>query len=153
TNYSGTSALFGNIAALATGPNNVVYAAVSASKGVNAASGPFANSSALGQTPSMIITFADNTGAFDGCTHKLPVADAFADVVIAGQKLQPGINNFRAFVLGSGPDRRDGGPIFGSADNTQKVAMTIDYTTYAGITVDDEGKVYAISGGTPAGVG
>jgi len=153
TNYSGTSTFFGNIAAIATGPNNVVYAAVSASNGVGPASGPFTNSSALGPTPAMIITFADNTGAFDGCTHKLPIADGFADVVIAEQKIKPGINNFRAFVLGKGPDRRDGGPIFGSTESTQKVGMSIDYTTYSGITVDEEGKVYVISGGTPAGVG
>jgi hypothetical protein len=28
--------------------------------------------------------------------------------------------------------------------------MKVDYSTYSGITVDEEGKVYVISGGTPA---
>jgi hypothetical protein len=153
TNYSGTSAFFGNIAAIATGPNNVLYAAVAASKGASAASGPFTNSPALGPTPSLIITFADNTGALDGCASAIPVADGFADAVVKGTVV-PGVNNFRAFVLGMGPDRRDGGPVFGSTATTQKIpSFQVDYTTYAGITVDPEGKVYVISGGTPAGVG
>ena len=153
TNYSGTSTLFGNIAAIATGPNNVVYAAVAASKGAAAGSGPFTNSSALGPTPSMIITFTDNGGALDGCASAVPVADGLADPVIAGATMIPGVNNFRAFVLGKGPDRRDGGPIFGSTGATQKLAFQVDYTVYSGITVDWEGKVYVISGGTPAGAG
>ncbi len=158
TNYSGTSTFFGNIAAIAAGPNNVLYAAVSASLGAISGAnrqitGPFANPSALGLTPSMIISFADVTGAFDGCTHKLPIADGFADVAIAGQAINPGINNFRTFIMGYGPDRRDGGPIFGSTDNTQKIKIRVDYSTYSGITVDEEGKVYVISGGTPAEVG
>ena len=102
TNYSGTSTLFGNIAAIATGPNNVVYAAVAASKGAAAGSGPFTNSSALGPTPSMIITFTDNGGALDGCASAVPVADGLADPVIAGATMIPGVNNFRAFVLGKG---------------------------------------------------
>ena len=152
TNYSGTSKFFGNIAAIAAGPNNVLYAAVAASKGAAPASGPFTNSSALGLTPSMIITFADNRGALDGCAGVIPVADGFADAVVKGTAV-PGVNNFRAFVLGLGPDRRDGGAVFGGTENTQKIAFQIDYTTYAGITVDLEGKVYVISGGTPAGVG
>jgi hypothetical protein len=91
TNYSGTSAFFGNIAAISTGPNNVVYAAVAASNGATAASGPFTNSPALGPTPSMIITFADNRGALDGCSHAIPVADGFADGVIKGTALIPGV--------------------------------------------------------------
>jgi len=153
TNYSGTSDFFGNIAAIAAGPNNVLYAAVAASQGAFSGAGPFTNSSALGLTPSMIITVADNTGALDGCASKIPVADGFADAVIEGTPLVPGANNFRAFVLGIGPDRRDGGPIFGSTDSTQKVGFRVDYTTYSGITVDLEGKVYVISGGTPAGAG
>ena len=158
TNYSGTSTFFGNIAAIAVGPNNALYAAVSASLGAISASdgqltGPFTNPPALGLTPSMIISFADVTGAFDGCTHKLPIADGFADVAIAGQAIKPGINNFRTFIMGIGPDRRDGGLIFGSTDNTQKIRMKVDYSTYSGITVDEEGKVYVISGGTPAEVG
>ena len=153
TNYSGTSAFFGNIAAIATGPNNVVYAAVSASKGAAANSGPFENSPALGPTPSMIITFTDNSGALDGCAGVVPVADGFADNAIKGVPLVPGVNNFCAFVLGTGPDRRDGGPIFGSTASTQKVGFQVDYTTYSGVTVDQEGKVYVISGGTPAGAG
>jgi hypothetical protein len=105
TNFSGTSKFFGNIASIAASPNNVLYAAVSASLGaINGSDqqqvGPFANPTALGPTPSMIVSFADVTGSFDGCTHKLPIADGFADVAIAGQAIKPGINNFRAFHHG-----------------------------------------------------
>jgi hypothetical protein len=159
TNYSGTSKFFGNIAALAAGPGNVLYAAVARSQvssdslTVRNSEGPFTNPNRLGPTPSMIITMADNTGALDNCSNDIPVADGFADVIQAGATLIPGVNNFRAFVMGNGPDRRDGGPVFGSTSNTQKIGFQVDYTIYSGITVDEEGKVYVISGGTPAGVG
>src|SRR6185436_11309302 len=74
TNYSGTATTFGNIVALASGSCNVLYAAVSRSSvatddaGTQATEGLFANPSALGATPSMIISFADCAGGFDSCT-------------------------------------------------------------------------------------
>src|SRR6185436_7253647 len=74
TNYSGTATTFGNIVALSTGSCNVLYAAVSRSlvatddAATQVTEGLFANPSALGATPSMIISFADCSGAFDRCT-------------------------------------------------------------------------------------
>src|SRR4030095_4134820 len=65
TNYSGPASTFGNIVAIASGPCNVLYAAVSRSSvatddaATQATEGLFANPSALGATPSMIISFAD----------------------------------------------------------------------------------------------
>lgn len=159
TNYSGTSKFFGNIAALAAGPGNVLYAAVARSfvatdsARAQHSEGLFTNPAALGSTPSMVITMADNSGALDPCSDRIPVADGFADVVVSGQPLRPGINNFRTFVMGAGPDRRDGGAVFGSTTNTQKIDLKIDDTIYSGIAVDEEAKVYVISGGTPANVG
>jgi hypothetical protein len=159
TNYSGTSKFFGNIAAIATGPSNVLYAAVARSlnppdpRTVKATEGPFANMSQLGPTPSMIISFADAVGGTNNCNAALTAPDGIADVIVKGQALQPGFNNFQTFVMGTGPDRRGPIPAFGTPQNMQKVAFQIDYTIYSGITVDEEGKVYVISGGTPAGIG
>ena len=57
SNYSGTSSTFGNIAALAAGPNNVLYAAVARSQvagdpaSVQATEGLFANPAGLGPRP------------------------------------------------------------------------------------------------------
>ena len=168
TNYSGTSPAFGNIASLAAGPNNILYAALARSFiatdpiEMQATEGLFTNPAALGPTPSMILSFADTTGAFDLCTGvlsstfqvtgTLPVADGFADVAQAGMTLQPGVNNFRAFVLGNGPDVR--GTLTGATTaNTLKMDFQVDYTVFSGLTVDEESKVYVISGGTPANVG
>src|SRR5262249_24582609 len=73
TNYSGTSTLFGNIVSLAAGPNNTLYAAVARSfvdtdpPDVQKTEGPFANPDAVGPTPSMVISFADCSGAGGGC--------------------------------------------------------------------------------------
>jgi hypothetical protein len=165
TNYSGTSTFFGNIAAIACGPSNVVYAAVARSlnpaddQATRNTEGLFTNPAALGATPSMIITFTDCSGSFDSCSGVpqlgvagvLPVADGFADPV-------PGSTvTWRTFVLGTGPDvRTSAAPttaFFGSVTNTQKVDFQVDYTIYSGIMVDETNKVYVISGGTPAGVG
>jgi hypothetical protein len=168
TNYSGTSTTFGNIVALAAGPNNIPYAALARSfvptdpAATQNTEGLFANPPELGPTPSMIISFADTTGAFDRCsgiipstlqvTGTLPVADGFADVALSGLPLQAGVNNFRAFVLGNGPDVR--GHLIGATPaNTLKMDFQVDATVYAGLAVDEEAKVYLISGGTPAGVG
>ncbi|HEV8482830.1 MAG TPA: hypothetical protein VGV87_04660, partial [Blastocatellia bacterium] len=119
TNYSGTATTFGNIVALAAGSCNVLYAAVSRSAvatddaATQATEGLFANPSALGATPSMIISFADCSGAFDTCTAPaagiggiFPVANGFADVARAGLVVAAGVNNFRVFVIGNGPDIR-----------------------------------------------
>jgi hypothetical protein len=181
TNYSGTSPTFGNIAALATGPNNVVYAALprsfvaSDSPAVQTTEGLFSNDAQLGATPSMIISFADTSGATDVCsappgsftrilpgpitvtvpfTGSLPVADGFADVVKAGLGDSPGVNNFRVFALGAGPDIRSVSSVIGATPaNTLQLDFQVDYTIYSGLTVDEENKVYVVSGGTPAGVG
>jgi hypothetical protein len=158
TNYSGTSPLFGNIAAIATGPSNVLYAAVSRSFNPNdspkvrTTEGPFQNTS-LGPTPSMIISFADAIGGTNGCFPTLPAPDGFADAVVKGKKLKPGVNNFRVFAEGTGPDLRGKFAAFGNKKNTPQIAFQIDYTAYSGILVDEEGKVYVISGGSPSGVG
>ncbi len=169
TNYSGTSTLFGNITALATGACNTVYAAVSRSfvatddARTQDTEGLFPAPAALSATgtPSMIISFADCAGAFDTCTSpatgfagQLPVANGIADVAGAGLTLTAGVNNFRVFVLGNGPDIR---PAAGQtsavvASTVLKVDFQVDYTIHSGITVDEEGKVYVVSGGTPAGV-
>jgi len=156
TNYSGTSTTFGNIAALATGPGNTLYAALARSfvasddSGTQATEGLFSNPSALGPTPSMIISFADYEPAAAG---QLPTADGFADVAAPGLTLNPGVNNFRTFVLGTGPDPRGSSPVFGTTSNTQKVDFQVDFTIFSGLTVDEERKVYVVSGGTPIGVG
>ena len=159
TNYSGTSKFFGNIAAIATGPSNVLYAAVARSlnpndpTAVKSTEGPFANLSRLGPTPSMVISFADSTGGTNNCNPGLTAPDGIADVIVRNQGLVAGVNNFQTFVMGTGPDRRGAAAAFGTAQNTRKLDFQVDYTIYSGITVDEEGKVYLISGGTPAGVG
>ncbi len=165
TNYSGTSATFGNIAVLAAGPNNILYAALARSFvstdpiGTQNTEGLFTNPAALGPTPSMIVSFADTSGAFDSCTipltntlGSLPAADGFADAAQAGMTLQAGVNNFRAFVLGTGPDVR-GSLIGATTANTLQMDFQVDDTIYSGLAVDEESKVYVISGGTPANVG
>jgi hypothetical protein len=168
TNYSGTSPTFGNIAALAAGPENILYAAMARSfessdpQETQNTEGLFTNPPALGPTPSMIVSFADTTGAFDQCTGvfsstfqvtgTLPVADGFADVAQSGLTLEAGVNNFRAFVLGNGPDVR-GTLVGASTANTLQMDFQVDATIFSGLAVDQESKVYLISGGTPAGVG
>jgi hypothetical protein len=159
TNYSGTSTVFGNIAAIASGPSNVLYAAVARSRNprdstlVQTTEGPFANMGKLGPTPAMIISFADALGGTNNCNPALTAPDGIADVIVKKQTVTPGFNNFQVFVMGTGPDRRGAYAAMGVKSNTQKIDMQIDYTIYSGITVDEEGKVYVISGGTPAGVG
>jgi hypothetical protein len=165
TNYSGTSTTFGNIVALAAGPNNILYAALarsfeaSDSLETQATEGLFANPPELGPTPSMVISFADTTGAFDLCSAplpdvpgSLPVADGFADAAQSGLTVQAGVNNFRAFVLGNGPDVR-GTLVGASVDDTLQMDFQVDPTVYSGLAVDEEAKVYLISGGTPANIG
>jgi hypothetical protein len=159
TNYSGTSTFFGNIAAIAAGPANVLYAAVARSHNSlysaanQSTEGPFTNTSKLGSTPSMIISFADSLGGTNNCNAALTLPDGIADVIANKQALVAGLNNFQTFVMGTGPDRRNTLPAFGTRKNTQKIDFQVDYTIYAGLTVDEEGKVYVISGGTPAGIG
>ncbi|HKP48277.1 MAG TPA: Calx-beta domain-containing protein [Pyrinomonadaceae bacterium] len=162
TNYSGTSSVFGNIAALTAGDNNVIYAAMAASntgvadvtQGLFAAPGTFP-----GGLPSMIMTFADTVGRLDTCTAAdpslsgiLPTADGIADPAGPGTSI-----TWRAFVLGNGPDiRTSTAPlsfVAGTAQNTLKLDMQIDATIYSGIAVNEEGTAFVISGGTPAGVG
>lgn len=170
TNYSGQSLTFGNIVALASGQSNVLYAAVARSfnpadeTATQATEGAFPSPVALGPTPSMIISFADCSGGFDSCSSPapgipgiLPVGDGFADVAQSGLTRIPGVNNFRVFVLGNGPDLRpsDGGNavVPGTPASVLKLDMQIDFTIHSGIAVNEEGTVFVISGGTPAGVG
>ena len=166
TNYSGPSTIFGNIVAIATGPANAVYAAVARSlgSGDNNASGLFPVPTALSATgmPSMIISFADTSGASDTCTSpapgfggSLPTANGIADVAQAGLTLAAGVNNFRVFAYGTGPDPRTSSPnsVKGSTADTQKLDFQIDYSIYSGLTVDEAGKLYLVSGGSPIKVG
>jgi uncharacterized repeat protein (TIGR01451 family) len=162
TNYSGTSTMFGNIVALAAGSGNTLYAAVARSwnatddAATQATEGPFTNPVALGATPSMIISFRDYKPP-TGTPAALPVPDGFADVAAAGATLVPGVNNFRVFVAGNGPDLRaaagSASPVLGTIADTLKLDMQIDYSVYSGLAVDEEDKVYVISGGSPAGLG
>lgn len=165
TNYSGTATTFGNITALASGPSNCLYAAVARSlvstddPATQNTEGLFSNPPALGDTPSMVISFADCSGAFDqssspgaGIPGTIPVANGIADVAQFGQTLVPGVNNFRAFILGNGPDPRGSNPaVF--PPPLLKIDMQVDYTINSGVMVDEARKVYLVSGGTPAGIG
>lgn len=165
TNYSGPSRTFGNVVALAAGPKNVVYAAVARSlvqsddPFTQLTEGLFVNPPALGATPSMIISFADVRGGFNACdspapgvTGPIPVADGFADPAL-GTTTTAGVNNFRVFALGNGPTIGTAGTGLGLLPSTLKLDMQIDPGLYNGLTVDEEGTVYVISGGTPAGIG
>ena len=154
TNYSGTSTTWGNIAALAAGPNNTLYAAVaqSASPG-SASTGLFDNSPALGPTPSMIISFADTVGTLVA-SPEVVLQEGIADAVAGAGPATPGVNNFRVFAQGSGPDRRGANaPVFGTIADTLKLDFQVDFTIYSGLAVNEARDVFLISGGTPAGVG
>jgi hypothetical protein len=168
TNYSGTSSTWGNVVALGAGSGNVLYAALSRSfvptddAATQATEGLFVNPASLGPTPSMVISFADCLGGLDPCTGGggngvLPIADGIADVAAPGLPYAPGLNNFRVFVLGDGPDLRlptgTPSPVLGTLDSTQKMSFQVDYTIFAGLAVDEENSVYLVSGGTPMGVG
>src|SRR5215813_15265452 len=178
TNYGGgSSTLYGNIVSLTNGGCNVLYAAVSRSFVAGDVSfeqlteGLFPAPSAFGAagTPSMVISFADCSGLFDVCSGEatgsvstnvggiLPVADGFADVAQNGVTRIPGVNNFRIFVQGNGPNLAPPaggtGVVPGTPSTLLKLDMQIDYTAYSGIAVDEQNTVFVISGGTPAGIG
>lgn len=170
TNYSGPSNTFGNIVAIACGPDGTLYAAVARSFNASddisgqLTEGLFSSPSALGPTPSMILSFADCSGGFDSCTSPapgipgiFPVGDGFADVAQNGLTKIPGVNNFRIFVLGNGPDIRPGtgvaAAVPGTLSSVLKLDMQIDFTIHSGLAVNEEGTVFVISGGAPAGVG
>jgi hypothetical protein len=163
TNYSGTSATFGNIMILQTGMSNVVYAGVARSlvatddAFTQATEGFYTNPAALGATPSMIISFADCSGAFDVCSQgaigggQIPAANDIADVIQAGVALSAGVNNFRVFVMGNGPAVTGTSGIV-TAD-TLKVEMQIDVSSHNGLAVDENNTVFVVSGGAPGGPG
>ncbi|MEN3331761.1 MAG: hypothetical protein V7641_1126, partial [Blastocatellia bacterium] len=186
TNYSSGRAgaagtltpLFGNVVSLATGPCNVLYAAVSRSFVDGPVSfeqlteGLFPAPSAFGATgtPSMVISFADCSGAFDVCSGDtsgavgtnvggtLPVADGFADPAVAGAAVIASVNNYRIFVEGDGPELAPaaGGTAIvpGTPNGLLRIAgFQVDYTIHSGLVVSEEGTVFVISGGTPAGIG
>src|SRR5262249_39884999 len=74
--------------------------------------------------------------------------------------LEHGVNNFRLFVEGNGPDIRStsGAAAIGATTaNTLRIAdgvgFQVDATIHSGITVDEASTVYVVSGGTPAGIG
>src|SRR5262249_9545740 len=122
--------------------------------------------SALGATPTMVIRFADVVGAVAQCTLPqnpisgqpvsqggLPIGDGFADPATTGiplavppapagvATLTPGVNNFRVFVLGNGPDIRStsaAAAIGATATNTLRIAdgvgFQVDATIHSGIT-------------------
>ncbi len=168
TNYSGTSVLFGNVVSLSAGPCNTLYAALAKSNtgSGDVTEGLFSAPAALGLagTPSMVISFADCLGAFDACSGiaevgiagQLPIGDGRADTIAAGAAL-PGVNNFRAYVLGNGPDLRAVAPaanaVFGNTDETLKLDLQIDFTIHAGLALNEADKLFVIAGGTPAGIG
>jgi hypothetical protein len=175
TNYGrGSSTLYGDIVSITSGNCNVLYAAVSPSFVApgDPTQGLFPAPSAFPSgTPSMIISFADCAGAFDICSGIgdiaadplnvggiLPAPDGFADVSTstAGAAV-PGVNTYRIFVLGNGPDIRpapSGTAIVpGTLASVLKLDMQIDYAINSGIAVSGEGTVFVISGGEPAGVG
>ncbi|HYP30208.1 MAG TPA: hypothetical protein VE262_26115 [Blastocatellia bacterium] len=163
TNFSGNSTTFGNVVAMDAGPCNVLYAAVSRSNvdGTDNTTGLFNNPAGLGATPSMIISFADCGGFFDPCTAIggfpgiLPVADGIADGVASGTlAATAGVNNFRVFALGTGPDiPRTGTNAAIITPNTLKLDFQVDFQSHAGIAVNEEGTVFVISGGAPGGPG
>lgn len=161
TNYSGSSAVFGNIASITAGPNNVIYAASAASntgagdptQGLFKAPAAFSNG-----LPSMVMTFVDVLGGFDSCTSPvigfsgtLPVGNGIADPAGPGTAVR-----WRSFVLGSGPDIRTTATplsfVTGTPTNTQKLSFQVDFTIYSGLAVNEEGTVFVISGGTPSAV-
>jgi hypothetical protein len=167
TNYSGNSTTFGNIVALDAGPCNVLYAAVAASftggDGITEGAFPAPSAFAAG-LPAMVISFADCGGAFDLCTAPnpggpaqfggvgtIPVPNGFADGPTASVAAVAGVNNFRVFVLGNGPVIPVPSSIVTST--TLKVDMFVDWTAHNGLNVSEEGTVFVISGGTPAGIG
>src|SRR5262249_59410447 len=120
----------------------------------------------LGATPTMVIRFADVVGAAAPCTLPqnpisgapvsqggLPIGDGFADPATTGipltvppapagtPTLTPGVNNFRVFVLGNGPDIRStsaGAAIGATTANTLRIAdgvgFQVDATIHSGIT-------------------
>ncbi len=177
TNYSGPSTLFGDVVAITNGGCNVLYAAVSRSFVSGDVSfdqlteGLFPAPAAFGAagTPSMIISFADCSGLFDICSGEatgsasvnvggiLPVADGFSDLSQAGLTRTPGVNNFRIFVQGNGPNLAPaaGGTAIvpGTPTGLLKVDMQVDFTLYSGLAVNQQNTVFVISGGTPAGIG
>src|SRR5262249_45896493 len=70
------------------------------------------------------------------------------------QSAVPGVNNFRVFVLGNGPDIRSLAATNAIVTaSTLKLDMQIDFAGNAGLSVDQNRTVYVISGGEPAGVG
>src|SRR5436305_3926419 len=178
TNYSGRSTLFGNVVALANGGCNVLYAAVARSFVDGPVSfeqlteGLFPAPTQFGAagTPSMVISFADCSGAFDICSGRtggavatnvggtLPAADGFADPAVAGGTVTPGVTVFRIFVEGDGPDLAPAaggtGIVPGTPNGLLRIAgFQADYTIHSGLAVSEEGTVFVISGGTPAGIG
>ena len=75
----------------------------------------------------------------------------------AGLARVAGVNNFRVFVLGNGPDIRPptGGTavVPGTPSTLLKIDMQIDYQSHSGLAVNEEGTVFVISGGAPGGPG
>src|SRR5262249_60701839 len=115
------------------------------------------------------VSVAGRSGLLDGrsgagagsvCTNGgriLPIAYGFGDVGQNGVTRIPGVNNFRIFVQGNGPNLAPPaggtGVVPGTPSTLLKVDMQIDYTAFSGIAVNEQNTVFVISGGTPAGIG
>jgi hypothetical protein len=186
TNYTGPSLTFGNMVAIDAGPCNVIYAALSGSLGaggvVDTSQGLFpapAQFTIPGGTtglPSLVISFADCAGSTDFCTvpagrsdslpGQIETGDGFADISPggpAGSALTFGVNNFRVFVLGNGPDIRPAANATPSVLTaiatsttlriTDGVGFQVDFQQQAGLAVNEEGTVFVISGGGSGGPG
>ena len=73
------------------------------------------------------------------------MADGIADAATAATTtITPGVNNFRIFVQGDGPDLAPAvggtGIVPGTPSGLLKLAMQIDYTLHSGLAVSEEGR-------------
>ena len=75
----------------------------------------------------MIISFADTVGTLVA-SPEVVLQDGIADAVAGAGPATPGVNNFRVFAQGPGPDRRVNAPVFGTIADTLKLDFQVDFT-------------------------